>query len=110
MLKWIIAALFGGGAPQEEYRVKPPPGPGERERDPDGFRIYDTFPLRDGHLLASELERLGIPFEVDLDDGIDDVDWRFGSNGDKATLSIFLAEQDFEILDDLVKLHFHVGN
>ena len=54
-----------------------------------------------------ELEKYELPFEFELNDGIGDVDARFGSGGDKATLSLYIEDVNRDILDDLVKLHFH---
>ena len=82
----------------------------DKEPDEDvvsPFRFYQTFSLKDGHLLVQELEKYELPFEVELNDGIDDVNARFGSGGDKATLSLYIEDVNRDILDDLVKLHFH---
>ncbi len=113
--KSLIAALFGGKI--EKVEVKPPdvedalPETGKHGGDdvsPDGFRRYNAFELRDGKILVDELEELGIPFEIELDDGIQDVDFRFGSAGQMARMTIYIRDADRDILDDLVKLHFHL--
>ncbi len=112
--KSLLAALFGGKV--EEVDVTPPgaeaPTPEEEGGDdnvsPDGFRRYNSFELRDGKILVDELEQLGIPFEIELDDGIRDVDFRFGSAGQMARMTLYIRDADRDILDDLVKLHFHL--
>ncbi|MCC5806478.1 MAG: hypothetical protein JJU00_09145 [Opitutales bacterium] len=112
--KSVLAALFGGKI--EKIDVSPPdtdvpepaaPGEGD-ELSPDGFRRYNSFELRDGKILVDELEQLGIPFEIELDDGIRDVDFRFGSAGQMARMTLYIRDADRDILDDLVKLHFHL--
>ncbi|MFW5882966.1 MAG: hypothetical protein ACOCVG_01210 [Verrucomicrobiota bacterium] len=86
-------------------RFNQPPQPEEAESE--ALPFYNTFALKDGHVLAEELRRYEIPFEVEFDDGISRVNPHFGSGGHEATMSLYIADQHRPILDDLVKLHFH---
>ena len=102
MIQSLLQRLLGFPAPEKSEP--------DDELDEDvvsPFHFYQTFSLKDGHLLVQELEKYELPFEVELNDGIDDVNARFGSGGDKATLSLYVEDVNREILDDLVKLHFH---
>ena len=90
----------------------PSPEKSEPDEEPGGdavstFHFYQNFSLKDGHLLVQELEKYELPFEIELNDGIEDINARFGSGGDKATLSLYIEDVNRDILDDLVKLHFH---
>ncbi|MEM0966730.1 MAG: hypothetical protein AAGJ81_11330 [Verrucomicrobiota bacterium] len=105
MFRDLIAALFGkppGKSLQDALRQ-----PDGIEEDEGPFQFYSTFSIRDGHTLASELKALQVPFEVELDDGIESVDVRYGSAGDQATMTIFIEEENRDILDELVAAHFH---
>ena len=102
MIQSLLQCLLGHPCPE---KPEPDGEPGEDAVSP--FHFYQTFSLKDGHLLVQELEKYELPFEFDLNDGIGDVDARFGSGGDKATLSLYIEDVNRDILDDLVKLHFH---
>ena len=75
----------------------------------DPFILFNTYQLKDGHLLISELEKYQVPFQVEFNDGIKGgaLDHREINAGAHATISIYIEEQNWEILSDLVKLHFH---
>lgn len=98
MIQSLLQRLLGHPAPEKSY-------PDAEVVSP--FHFYQTFSLKDGHLLVQELEKYELPFEVELNDGIDAVNARFGSGGDKASLSLYIEDVNRDILDDLVKLHFH---
>ena len=75
----------------------------------DPFILFNTYQLKDGHLLISELEKYKVPFQVEFHDGINGgaLDHREINAGGLATISIYIEEKNWEILSDLVKLHFH---
>lgn len=109
----IIAALFGGTVegPKLNPPLLPVPPPEEASSSGDSrFHFYNTFNLRDGRLLVEELEKLGLPFEIELNDGVQDVNVQFGSAGQMARMTIYIEPENADILDDLVRLHFHLGN
>ena len=73
------------------------------------FKLFNTFQLKDGHLLISELEKYQVPFQVEFNDGIQSgvLNHREINAGGLATISIYIEEKNWQILSDLVKLHFH---
>ena len=75
----------------------------------DPFILFNTYQLKDGHLLISELEKYKVPFQVEFSDGIKGgaLDHREINAGSLATISIYIKEKNWQILSDLVKLHFH---
>ena len=73
----------------------------------DRFKYYNSFNLKDGHLLAGELEKLELPFEIEFHDGIEPGVNRFGNGGNNAGVTLYIEDQNRDILDDLVRLHFH---
>jgi len=103
ILKKLLIALFGNpNALEDSFDVSTP----DVDED-EAFQYYNTFNLNDGHLLASELKKLEIDFRVEINDGISSVDERFGSAGARATMCLYIEEEYRDILDDLVRLHFH---
>lgn len=101
----FLQRLLGGSASSHDH---PPLAQDAEETEDDSpFKYYNTFSLKDGHLLAQELEKYEIPFEVEFDDGISSTEARFGSGGSKATMTLYIEDLNREILDDLIKLHFH---
>mgnify|MGYP005853561925 CR=1 FL=1 len=89
MIQSLLQRLLGHPAPEKSE-------PDEDVVSP--FHFYQTFSLKDGHLLVQELEKYELPFEVELNDGIDDVNARFGSGGDKATLSLYIEDANRDVL------------
>lgn len=104
--KWMKILLLGEAPPQNFPSLEPPEWD-EWEADPEGFILFSTFGLRDGHAIASDLKRNHIPFRVSLDSGIDEVDFRFGSGGDCASLSLFVREEDWDIVNDIIEVRYH---
>lgn len=103
LLKLLAGAKDQGvGRPGSESLE--PPGY-ERDVD-DPLPLYGTFSLRDGHKIASDLKRNGIPFAVELNDGIEEVDAAFGSGGSEASLSLFIAEDYWEIVNDIIEIRY----
>lgn len=102
----ILGFLFG-----TEMRTPKLAGPESGRTDihagEERFQYYNTFNLKDGHLLASELEKLEIDFEVEFDDGIEPEVTRFGNHGNNASRTLYIEADYRDILDDLVRLHFH---
>ncbi len=105
MLKKLLAFLFVGAIPppQDEFTVTPPPN---EDEDEDGLTLYGTFGLQDGHAIASDLKRHNIPFKVSMDSGIDQVDPRFGSGGSCAEMSLYVAEDNWEIVNDIIEVRY----
>jgi len=103
MLTKLTASLLGGRSDFRKPLAVSPPEIKEDER----FQAYTTFALKDGHLLVSELEKLEVDFEIEIDDGISSGNESFGSSGDRATMTIYIEEKYRDVLDDLVKIHFH---
>lgn len=104
-LNKALAAFFVGAKLPEDITVQPPTD--EQTGGTGPFERYADFTLRDGDILVRELEKLNLPFEVELDGGISRVDERFGSYGHEAKMVLYIEWRNREILDDLVKLHFH---
>jgi hypothetical protein len=102
----ILGLIFGTENQQAEI-AGPEAGRTDTRSDDERFQYYNTFNLKDGHLLASELEKLELPFEVEFDDGIEPGVNRFGNGGNNAGMTLYIEETYRDILDDLVRLHFH---
>ncbi len=102
----ILGLIFG--TEQNESKIAgPEAGRTDTRASDERFKYYNTFNLKDGHLLASELEKLELPFEVELDDGIEPGVDRFGHGGNNASMTLYIEDSYRDILDDLVRLHFH---
>jgi hypothetical protein len=102
----ILGFLFGGDTSGSNL-AGPEPGRTDGQEVEERFQYYNSFSLKDGHLLASELEKHEIPFQVEFNDGIDPAATRFGNGGNNASMTIYIEETYRDILDDFVKLHFH---
>lgn len=85
----------------------PEAGRTDGQESDERFQFYNTFNLKDGHLLASELEKHEIPFQVEFDDGIEPEVTRYGNSGNNASMTIYIEDNYRDILDDFVKLYFH---
>lgn len=92
-----------GGGEKAEGSVEPPGF--ERDAD-DPLPLYGTFPLGDGHKIASDLKRNNIPFAVEFDDGIEQVAAALGSGGHEATLSLFVEETYWDVVNDIIRIRF----
>ncbi len=102
----ILGFLFGADARATKI-AGPEANRTDIQTNDQRFQYYNTFNLKDGHLLASELEKLELPFEVTLDDGIEAEVTQFGNGGNNASMTLYIEEDYRDILDDLVRLHFH---
>lgn|GEM_PF-3500838 len=102
----ILGFLFGTGLREAKF-ARPEAGRTDGQESEEVFQYYNTFNLKDGHLLASELEKLELLFEVEFNDGIEAEVTRFGNGGNNASMSLYIEEEYRDILDDLVRLHFH---
>ena len=102
----ILGFLFGTEVREARF-ARPDPGRTDGQETDERFQYYNTFNLRDGHLLASELEKHEIPFQVEFDDGIEPEATRYGNHGNNAGMTIYIEETYRDILDDFVKLYFH---
>ena len=106
LITQILGLMFGTELREPKY-ARPDAGRTDGPATGERFQYYNTFNLRDGHLLASELEKHEIPFELEFDDGIEPEITRYGNHGNNASMSIYIEEDYRDILDDFVKLHFH---
>lgn len=102
----ILRFFFGGDA-RPPLVAGPVAGRTDTVSGDERFQYYNTFNLKDGHLLAFELEKLELPFELSFDDGIDPEVTRYGNGGNNASMTLYIEETYRDILDDLVRLHFH---
>jgi hypothetical protein len=102
----LLGLLFGSEAHGSKV-AGPEAGRTDETESDERFKYYNTFNLKDGHLLASELEKLELPFEVEFTDGIDPGVTRYGNGGNNASMAFYIEDTYRDILDDLVRLHFH---
>lgn len=102
----ILGFLFGREIREPKF-AGPKCGRTDGQVVEECFQYYNTFNIKDGHLLASELEKHEIPFQVEFDDGIDPEATRYGNGGNNASIAIYIEDTYRDILDDFVKLHFH---
>ncbi len=102
----VIAALAGIRVSESGIDV-PRPNLPETNDKTGAFEFYGSYSLEDGDQIVKDLEAVGMPFEVELDDGIRDADERFGSGGDSARLSIFVQKENFDLVSELIRARFH---
>lgn len=101
----LIATLAGTNLPPEDSPLPPPNHPYPNE-SVERYTHYGSFSLKDGDLIVKDLESVGMPFEVELDDGIHEVHERFGSGGDRASMSIYVQKENFDLVTELVNVRF----
>ena len=111
MLREILRILSGtGGRPpsgdchSDAEKAVPVEAP-EADEDSEKWLLYGEFPLRVGHELATRLQEEGIGFKVGFDDGIDEVNERYGSCGQAASMSLYLERDDWHRMNEIVLEH-----
>ena len=103
----MLLLLFGAPPKRPESELRAPELVDETEPDEEGFVLFETYQLKDGHAIASDLEENDIPFRVSMDSGIGGVDERFGSGGSNASFSLYIRDEDREIVNQVVQVRFH---
>lgn len=108
MISRILKALTSWKGAAGKESLGPLPTSPETEDHASGkFPLFGTYALKDGHQIASDLKRNQIPFEVEMQSGIDEVSVQFGSGGDCATMSIYVAEENWEVVNIIIEERFH---
>ena len=106
LITTLLGLIFGSAGSAPKF-ARPEAGRTDGPATEDRFQYYNTFNLKDGHLLVSELEKLDLPFEIEFDDGIEPTATRYGNGGNNAGMRLYIEAENRDILDDLVRLHFH---
>lgn len=99
-----LCGCFGGKMTPEA-----PPERNDEESGEEGFKLFGSFPLKDGNLLISELGKANIPFQVEFKDGIEGgvLEIFRVKAGHLASVNIYIEENNWGMLNKLVEQYYH---